>query len=104
MFKTTTTRALNIQTYTTETNEICEIKNDHNHDVDVIDPAVREVRHKLREAATSATEAPKRIVTSAIDGLSHEVLQNLPSDAALNKYIYSTRKAKSSFQYRRQLY
>ena len=86
-----------------ETQKIVKLKNDHNHDIDVVDLAVREVRHKLLEAATSATEAPKRIVTSAIDGLSQEVLQNLPSDAAPNKCIYSTRKAKNSFQYRRQL-
>ena len=55
-----------------ETQKIVKLENGHNRDIDV-DFTVREVSHKLREAATSSTEAPKRIVASAIDGFSHEV-------------------------------
>ena len=68
-------------------------KNDHNHDIDVADLATREVSHKLRQAATSSAEALKRIVDDAIDGLGHEVLENLPSDVAISKCIWTVRKA-----------
>ena len=70
-----------------EIQEIVKTKNDHNHDIDVAGFATREVSHKLRQAATSSTEASKRIAANAIDGLGHEVLQNLPSDVAISKCI-----------------
>ena len=60
-------------------------KNDHNHDIDVADLVIREVSHKLRQAAASCAEALRRIVDDAIDGLVHEVLQNLLSDVAISK-------------------
>ena len=63
-----------------ETEVIVKINNEHNHDVDVVDLAVREVRHKLKQAATSSSEAPKQIVANVVNSLGHEVLQNLPSD------------------------
>ena len=74
---------------------IVKINNEHNHDVDVVDLAVREVRHKFKQAATSSSEAPKRIVANVVNNLGHEVLQNLPSDVALNKCIWTARKDKN---------
>ena len=69
-----------------ETKDIVKLKinSDHNHYINVVDLAIREVRHKLRQEVTSSTGAPKRIVANAVDGLGHKVSQNLPSDVTLN--------------------
>ena len=69
-----------------ETQEIVKINSDHNHDIDIVVLAVRDIRHKRRQAAIS-TKTPKQIMANAIDGFGYEVLRMLPSYVALNTVI-----------------
>ena len=53
-------------------------KNEHNHEIDVIKTAVRQVCSDIKSKYTSS-ESTKRVITEVVGDYPNEVLHKLPS-------------------------
>ena len=61
-------------------------KNEHNHEIDVIKTAVRQVCSDIKSKSTSS-ESTKRVITEVVGDYPNEVLHKLPSTDAMVKQI-----------------
>ena len=67
-------------------------KNEHNHEIDVIETAVRQVCSDIKSKSTSS-ESTKRVITEVVGDYPNEVLHKLPSTNAMVQQIrYKRRK------------
>ena len=70
----------------------CMCKNEHNHEIDVIETAVRQVCSDIKSKFTSS-ESTKRIIALVFLVYPNEVLHKLPStDATAQQIRYKRRK------------
>ena len=67
-------------------------KNEHNHEIDVIKTAVRQVCSDIKSKYTSS-ESTKRVITEVVGDYPNEVLHKLPStDAMVLQIRYKRQK------------
>ena len=57
-------------------------KNEHNHEIDVIETVVRQVCSNIKSKFTSS-ENTKRVITEVVGDYPNEVLHKLPSTDAI---------------------
>ena len=76
----------------TNTDSISKYKNEHSHEIDVIETAVRQVFSDIKSKSTSS-ESMKRIIAQVFGVYTNEVLHKLPStDATAQQIRYKRRK------------
>ena len=79
-------------TLNTNTDLISMCKNEHNHEIDVIETAVRQVCSDIKSKST-ASESTKRIIAQIFRVYPNEVLHKLPStDATAQQIRYKRQK------------
>ena len=73
-------------TLKTNTDSISVYNNEHNHEIDVIETTVKQVRSDIKSKSTSS-ESTKRIIAEIVGDYPDEVLHKLPSTDAMAQRI-----------------